>query len=403
VDQGRLDVGDACALTRGRFAAMRLFGPLFRDRLPGWLLQLAVLAVLVFLVLEAIHNARVNVARLGLEPGFDFLRSEAGFQISQHLIPYGPSSRYIDAVYVAILNTLAVVSVSIVLSTILGLLAALGRLSRNPLLAKISTAYIELFRNVPLLLQIFFWYFTALVLVPRVRDSIELGPALLNNRGLYLPSFSLDAASWWVCVVDVVLVLACLSFALRRQRRPDVRRHVAILGGLFFAVAATLHIAVGPAIHWDMPVSRGLSEQGGIPVGPEFLAMALGLSIYNSAFMAEIFRSGMLAIPTGQYEAAATVNLSGLKAWILILMPQTLRLVLPPAIGQYQTLIKASSLAAAIGYPDVMQVVGGTILTQTSRAIEAMAMVILIYMVINLTLSLLINLYNGRVMSRGGA
>ncbi|MGZ5864908.1 MAG: amino acid ABC transporter permease [Xanthobacteraceae bacterium] len=381
---------------------MRLFGPLFRDRLPGWLLQLAVLAVLVFLVLEAVHNARVNIVRLGLEPGYDFLRSEAGFQISQHLVPYGPGSRYLDAIFVAILNTLAVASVSIVLSTVLGLFTSLGRLSRNPLLARLSTAYVELFRNIPLLLQIFFWYFTALALVPRVRDSIELGPILLNNRGLYLPSISFDA-SWWILMLDAVLVFALLAFALRRQRWLHHPDHVAIIGGTFVVAAFALHVAFGAGLHWEMPVIRGLSVQGGLPVGPEFLALALGLSIYNSAFMAEIFRSGMLAIPKGQYEAAATVNLSGLKAWILILLPQTLRLVLPPAIGQYQTLIKASSLAAAIGYPDVMQVVGGTILTQTSRAVEAMSLVILIYMVINLSLSLLINIYNARVLSRGGA
>jgi len=250
---------------------------------------------------------------------------------------------------VATLNTLLVVALASVLATAIGLAVAFGRLVPQPLVRKAAGAYVEVFRNIPLLLQIFFWYFSALALLPPVAESLHLGGVLLNNRGLFLPRLQ------W--------------------------------GG-----------GVGIALDW--PVAEGLNVSGGFTLLPELMALTLGLAIYNGAFLAEIFRAGIQSVPPGQSEAATTLGLSGWRAAWLVVLPQALRLALPPAAGQYQTLAKASSLAAAIGYPDIMQIVGGTILSQTSQALEAMALVVLLYAAINLAIALIVHLVNRRLLHR---
>jgi general L-amino acid transport system permease protein len=211
----------------------------------------------------------------------------------------------------------------------------------------VCSTYVEVVRNIPLLLQIFFWYFTAIALLPPVADSFHFGGILLNNRGLFLPR---------------------------------------------------LHFAGGIGIDW--PVAEGFNVSGGLVLLPELVALTLGLAVYNSAFLAEIFRAGIQSVPRGQSEAATSVGLSGPRAALLVILPQALRLALPPAAGQYQDMAKASSLAAAIGYPDIMQIVGGTILSQTSQALEAMALVLLLYAVINLLIAFGMNVANQRLMRK---
>ena len=294
-------------------------------------------------------NFEANARALGLSVGFDFLRSQAGFQIAQSLIDFTPASPYLEAIVAAALNTLLVVALASASSTLIGLCIAFGRLAPPGLVRGASAAYVEVFRNIPLLLQILFWYFSAIVLLPLVGDSIELGPVLLNNRGLFLPSLQLD-----------------------------------------------------PALGLNRPHVDGFDVAGGVVILPELMALTLGLSIYNSTFLAEIFRAGILSVPRGQSEAAATVGLSAVRAALLIVLPQALRVALPAAGGQYQTLAKASSLAAAIGYPDIMQIVGGTVASQTSQALEAMTLVVLLYAAINLAIALLVNLLNRRLIAHEG-
>ena len=319
------------------------------ERLPGYVLQLLLLAVIGWLAWRGISNFLTNAHTLGVSIGWGFLRTEAGFEIAQTLVPFGPASTYGHAILVATLNTLLVVTLAIVFSTLIALFIAFGRLSTHPLVRGASTTYVEVFRNIPMLLQIFFWYFSAIALLPDVGESLHLGPALLNNRGLFLPHLMMSGAN---------------------------------------------------GLSWDVPVVEGFNVSGGFALLPELIALTLGLSIYNSTFLAEIFRAGILSVPRGQSEAAATVGLSGARAALLVVLPQALRVALPPAAGQYQTLAKASSLAAAIGYPDIMQIVGGTVLSQTGQALEAMALVVLLYAAINLAIAFLVNLANRRLMKR---
>jgi general L-amino acid transport system permease protein len=321
-----------------------------RERVPGIVAQAAVLAAVAWLAWSGVANFVRNVRALRVSAGFGFLHGEAGFAIAQSLVPFGPASSYADAIVVATLNTLLVVALASLLGTAIGIAVAFGRLTRQPLIRALASAYVEVFRNIPLLLQIFFWYFSAMALLPGVGASIAFGPVLLNNRGLFLPALQATAAGW----------------------------------------------------AWSLPQAEGFDVAGGVALLPELMALTLGLAIYNGAFLAEIFRAGILSVPRGQLEAAATLGLGPVRTARLVTLPQALRLAVPPATGQYQTLAKASALAAAIGYPDIMQIVGGTVLSQTSQALEAMLLVVLLYAAINLTIALAGHAVNRRLLRLEG-
>jgi len=320
----------------------RLSRALLAERWLGWALQVLLLAVVAWLAYRGGANFRTNLRALGLSAGFDFLHAQAGFQIAQSLIPFGPASSYLDAVVAAALNTLLVIGLAAVASTLLALVVAFGRLAPPGVVRTLAGAYVETFRNIPVLLQILFWYSFAIALLPGVADSLQFGGVLLNNRGLFLPLGS---------------------------NRPHV---------------------------------EGFDVSGGVAILPELIALTLGLSIYNSAFLAEIFRAGILSVPRGQIEAATSVGLTGVRAAFLVTLPQALRVALPAAGGQYQILAKSSALAAAIGYPDIMQIVGGTIASQTSQALEAMALVVLLYAAINLGIAAGVAFVNRRLLRAEG-
>jgi general L-amino acid transport system permease protein len=311
------------------------------ERLPGWIVQALLVTAIAWLVIRGVANFHANLKALGVSAGFGFLHSQAGFQIAQSLIPFGPASSYWTAIVVATQNTLLVIVLAGAVSTLIALVVAFGRLAPPGLVRGASAAYVEVFRNIPVLLQILFWYASAIALLPPVSDSLQFGGALLNNRGLFLP--------------------------------------------------------FGSAPHVE-----GFDVAGGIAILPELMALTLGLSIYNSAFLAEIFRAGILSVPRGQVEAAATVGLAGWRAALLITLPQALRVALPAAGGQYQILAKSSALAAAIGYPDIMQIIGGTIASQTSQVLEAMTLVVVLYAAINLAIALAVGLANRRLLRREG-
>ena len=374
------------------------------ERLPGYVGQALLLALVAWLAWRGFSNFLGNVRVLGVSTGYGFLRAEAGFEIAQSMVAFGPASSYLRAVVVATLNSLLVIALAGLLSTLVGLCIAFGRLAPHPLIRGAASAYVEVFRNIPLLLQIFFWYFSAMALLPGVGDSLHLGAALLNNRGLFLPRLQLTPASAWA----VAAAFAAFAVLFMLARRSLKARAIAGAGSLALTAAALGALCIAPLVLMhaqfglDSPRVEGFNVSGGFALLPELVALTLGLSIYNSTFLAEIFRAGILSVPRGQSEAAATVGLSGVRAALLITLPQALRVALPPAAGQYQTLAKASSLAAAIGYPDIMQIVGGTVLSQTSQALEAMALVVLLYAAINLAIALAVNLVNRRLLKREG-
>ncbi len=375
-----------------------------KERLPGYAGQVVLLALVVWLAWGGFSNFLGNVRALGVSTGYGFLHAEAGFEIAQSMIAFGPGSSYLDAVIVATLNSLLVIALASVFSTVIGLFIAFGRLAPHPLIRGASSAYVEVFRNIPLLLQIFFWYFSAMALLPGVGDSLGLGAVLLNNRGLFFPRLQMTLSGAWAVAAAFaafVLLFLLVHRALRSRALAGagtLALTAAVLVVLCFAPLALMQGQFG----LDSPRAEGFNVSGGFAVLPELMALTLGLSIYNSTFLAEIFRAGILSVPRGQSEAAATVGLSGVRAALLITLPQALRLALPPAAGQYQTLAKASSLAAAVGYPDIMQIVGGTVLSQTSQALEAMALVVLLYAAINLVIALAVNLANRRLLRHDG-
>jgi len=374
------------------------------ERLRDYLGQALLLVLVVWLLWSGFSNFLGNLRALGIAAGFDFLHSEAGFEIAQSMIAFSPASSYLDAVIVATLNSLLVIALASLLSTLIALCIAFGRLTQQPLIRGASTAYVEVFRNIPLLLQIFFWYFSAMALLPGVGESHQLGAVLLNNRGLFLPRIQLTPAG----VAALAVALTTFVMLTRSARRWLKSKTFTGPGALaltlvLLAVLCLAPLALMPAeFALERPRVEGFNVDGGFTLLPELMALTLGLSIYNSTFLAEIFRAGILSVPRGQSEAAASVGLSGVRAALLITLPQALRVALPPAAGQYQTLAKASALAAAIGYPDIMQIVGGTVLTQTNQALEAMVLVVLLYASINLVIALVVNLANRRLLQREG-
>lgn len=374
------------------------------ERWRGYVSQAVLLALVVWLVWSGFSNFLGNVRALGISVGYGFLHGEAGFQIAQSMIAFDPTSSYLDAVIVATLNSLLVIALASLLSTVIGLCVAFGRLTPHPIIRGASSAYVEVFRNIPLLLQIFFWYFSAMALLPGVGEGFKFGAVLLNNRGLFFPRMQLSLAA--ASALAAALAVFVLLFTLARRWLKS--KGITGAGAMALAVVALIVLCFAPLsllqaqFALDSPRVEGFNVGGGFALLPELMALTLSLSIYNSTFLAEIFRAGILSVPRGQSEAATTVGLSGVRAALLITLPQALRVALPPAAGQYQTLAKASSLAAAIGYPDIMQIVGGTVLSQTSQALEAMTLVVLLYAAINLFIALAVNLANRRLLKRDG-
>jgi general L-amino acid transport system permease protein len=370
------------------------------ERLWDYAGQAVLLALVLWLAWSGLVNFLGNVRVLGLAAGYGFLDAEAGFQIAQSLIAFSPRSSYLDVVIVAALNSLLVIVLASVLSTLIGLVMAFGRLASHGLIRGAAATYVEVFRNIPLLLQILFWYFSAIAVLPGVGDSLAFGGALLNNRGLFLPRVQVTMAGGSTLVAGLAAFVG-LFWLARRWLKTTARDNgwSLALSGAIIALLCLAPLALMRAdFGIDNPQVEGFNVGGGFAVLPELAALTLGLSIYNSTFLAEIFRAGILSVPRGQAEAAATVGLSGVRAALLITLPQAMRVALPPAAGQYQTLAKASALAAAIGYPDIMQLVGGTVLSQTNQALEVMALVVLLYAAINLAIALAVNLLNRRLL-----
>ncbi len=362
-------------------------------------LQIAVVVIVGGLAYAAIHNAAQNLANAHITSGFGFWNNTAGFDISQTLIDYSPStSTFGRAFWVGLLNTLLVGALGIVLATVLGFTIGIARLSRNWLVAHLAGGYVELIRNVPLLLQLLFWYNAVLKSLPQLDGSVALpGGGLLNNRGLFLPRPEFAASFRYGLIALVVGVAAAVVLRVwSRRRRDQTGEPTPIFWpalGLVLGIPLVFVLLTDIPIRFDYPQVRRFNVMGGIEILPEFAALLLALTIYTAAFIAEAVRAGVLAVPHGQTEAAQALGLRSGTTLRFVVVPQAMRVIIPPLTSQYLNLIKNSSLAVAIGYPDLVQVFTGSVLNLTGQAVEVVAITMAVYLCISLVTSLLMNLY----------
>ena len=376
--------------------------PFWRDIRVIRILSQVAFAVLVMVAAGVLYSNMMHGLRSrGLGGSFGFLRLEAGFAIGEG-ITYDPSDSYARAFLVGIVNTLRVTIVGIILTTILGVVMGVARLSTNWLINNIAAVYVELIRNTPLLVQLFVWYFAIILKLPRVKESIALpGSIFISNRGAALPGPVPTASfrSWLYYLIAAAAVAVVLWIARARGERRTGRPAFSLLWiGVVFVALGTLGWFVTPGAPFilDRPSLQGWNYQGGITLTPEFVAMLLGLVIYTGAFIAEVVRAGIQAVPRGQIEAARAVGLNEMQTLRLVIFPQALRVIVPPLTSQYLNLAKNSSLAIAIGFPDLFNV-AGTIFNQTGQAVQVIALIMVSYLSMSLFTSLLMNLYNRRV------
>ncbi|WP_437608456.1 amino acid ABC transporter permease [Erwinia sp. V71] len=368
----------------------------------AWLYQIIAIAAVFIIVGYLIHNTIINLASRGITSGFDFLDRSAGFGIVQHLIDYSEGDTYARVFLVGLTNTLLVSALCIVFASVLGFVIGLARLSDNWLLRKISNIYIEIFRNIPPLLQIFFWYFAVLRNLPGPRDALNaFDIAFVSNRGLYIPWP--EYAPGTVPFLVALLLAVIASVALFRFNRThqlktgQLRRTWPIALALLIGLPLLANLFFGVATHWDVPELRGFNFRGGFALIPELAALTLALSIYTSSFIAEVIRSGIQSVPHGQHEAARSLGLPNPVTLRQVIIPQAMRVIIPPLTSQYLNIVKNSSLAAAIGYPDMVSLFAGTVLNQTGQAIETIAITMAVYLIISLSISLLMNIYNRKI------
>lgn len=366
------------------------------------LFQTLVLLLTLGAAFYLVHNTATNLERQGIASGFGFLGKGAGFDIIQHLIPYDEQSTYGSAFLVALLNTLLVSVLGVAFATVLGFAIGIARLSTNFLLSRLALAYIEIVRNVPLLLQLFFWYFAVLRSLPSARESHALGNVVfLNLRGLYVPAPIPEPGFWpYLALVGAAVVAATFFIRWSRQRRiatgkvlPAVR--LALASVSLFAVLA--FVVLGRPLAWEIPELKGFNFSGGLVLIPELVSLLVALTVYTAAFIAEIVRAGILSVSHGQTEAALALGLKRAQVLRHVVIPQALRVVLPPMTSQYLNLTKNSSLAAAIAYPDLVLVFAGTVLMQTGQAVEVIALTMLVYLTVSLAISYAMNRYGRAV------
>ena len=365
--------------------------------------QLILVAAVGVVIYAAARNAAQNLANTHITSGFAFWNNTAGFDISQTLIAYSAStSSFGRAFWVGLLNTLLVAGIAIVLATVLGFAIGLARLSRNWLVARLAGLYVELIRNVPLLLQLLFWYNAVLKVLPELRGSVALpGGSLLNNRGLFLPRPEFAASFRYVLIVLAAGVAAAIVFrAWARRRQDHTGEQIPVLWpalGLITGLALVFTLLTDLPIRFSYPQIGRFNVMGGLEILPEFAALLLALSVYTAAFIAEVVRAGVLAVPPGQTEAAQALGLRAGARLRLVVVPQAMRVIVPPLTSQYLNLIKNSSLAVAIGYPDLVQVFAGSVLNLTGQAVEVIAITMTVYLFISLVTSLVMNLYGRAV------
>jgi len=371
------------------------------QRVRGRIYQTLLLACVAALALCAIHNALTNMRARGVPMGFGFWNEVAGFDINLHLINYTELSTYGQAFWVGLLNTLLIAVICVPLATLLGFAIGVARLSPNWLLSRFALGYTSVLRNTPLLLLLLFWYNAVLKSLPGPRQSISIGDAVfLNNRGLFLPMpVPRDQAIWFTGAIATALVLAAgfREWARRRQERSGTQAPVtAVAVALIIGLPMIVAVVAGAPFAFDIAKLSGFNLKGGLQVIPEMAALVFGLVTFTAAFIAEIVRAGLRAVPVGQSEAAAALGLHRGLTMKLVVIPQAMRLITPPLTSQYLNIVKNSSLAVFIGYPDLVQIFAGTVLNQTQAAVQVMAITMAVYLFISLAVALALNLFNVR-------
>ncbi|MBP6019754.1 MAG: amino acid ABC transporter permease [Burkholderiaceae bacterium] len=362
--------------------------------------QVLILGIVGMGVWYLVSNTLHNLAVRNITTGFSFLHREAGFAIGESPIDYQPADTYGRAIWVGILNTLKVSVIGVIAATFFGTLLGIARLSKNWLLVRVATTYIEVMRNIPLLLQLFFWYAIITESMPGPRDAYHpMKGVFISNRGLKLPSIQGDALDWIIAAVGLAIV-AILVLGHWAKKRQDATGNIFPLGRV-----AIVLLLIFPVVGWllsggslslELPELKGFNFVGGLNLSPEFAALLIGLIVYTSAFIAEVVRSGIQSVGRGQWEAGEAIGLSRGRMLRLVILPQALRVIIPPMTSQYLNLTKNSSLAVAIGYPDIVSVVNTT-LNQTGQAIEGILIIMAAYLTVSLSISIFMNWYNKRI------
>jgi general L-amino acid transport system permease protein len=371
--------------------------PVFRSIV--W--QVVIVGVVIAIGWYFVRNTNENLAARHIATGFGFLGRVAGIPIGESLLPYNPAvNTYGRALLIGVLNTLQVAVIGVVLATILGTLIGIGRLSKNWLLAKLTAFYVETLRDIPLLLQLLFWY-TVLQGLPGPKQSWHLGNvAFLSNRGMKLPELDWQPAHSWALLAFVAGLIGTVAWNRRAHRQQDetgIRPAVwPVSLALLIGLPVVVWAALGAPWQIELPVLRGFNFQGGGSLSPEYFALMLGLVIYTASYIAEIVRSGIQAIPQGQWEAGGALGLSQGQVLRQIILPQAMRIIIPPMTSQYLNLTKNSSLAVAIGFQDIVSI-ANTTLNQTGQAIEGIAIIMAVYLTISLSISMFMNWYNARI------
>jgi general L-amino acid transport system permease protein len=375
---------------------------LYRPEVRQAVYQVVLVVLLLALFYTLVHNTAANLRKQNIASGFDFVSRTAGFDVSQSLIAFDSSMTYGRAFLVGLLNTLVVAGLGVVAATILGFVIGIARLSSNWLIARLAAVYVEVIRNIPPLLQLFFWYFAVLKALPPPRQSLAVpGAGFLNVRGLYLPSPIAEAGFETVLLaipIGIAAAAAVYVWARRRQRLtgqqfPVFWSSLALIVGM----PLLIHLMLGSPLSFDYPELKGFNFQGGMVLQPEFLALLLGLSIYTASYIAEIVRAGIQGVSKGQKEAALAIGLTQGQSLRLVVIPQAMRIIIPPLTSQFLNLTKNSSLAVAIGYPDLVSVWSGTVLNQTGQAVEVILVTMCVFLTISLVTSAFMNWFNRRM------
>ena len=364
--------------------------------------QILLIAALAYFFYSIIQNTLDNMTARGVSTGFGFMSEPAGFDILQTLIPFDSTYSFGRSFIVGVLNTLLVTVLGIIFATLLGFIIGVARLSNNWLVSKIATVYIETFRNIPLLIQIIFWYSLIVGSLPAVRDSFSLFDSFfLNQRGINIPSPIYESGFIYTTVALIIGIIGSIilkKWARKRQEATGKQFPVFLsIIGLIILLPLIVFFITGSPITWDIPKLGRFNLQGGATVIPELVGLLLALTIYTAAFIAEIVRSGIKAVSHGQSEAALSVGLTPAQNLRLVVIPQALRVIIPPLTSQYLNLFKNSSLAAAIGYPDLVAVFMGTTLNQTGQAVEIVAVTMAVYLIVSLLISMFMNWYNAKM------
>ena len=368
----------------------------------AWLFQIITVIAVVAMGWYLFDNTQTNLQHRGITSGFGFLENSAGFGIAQHLIPFKESDSYARVFLIGLLNTLLVTFIGVILATLLGFIVGVARLSNNWIVNKLATVYVEVFRNIPPLLQILFWYFAVFLTLPGPRAAHGfLGSFFVSSRGLNMPAAITNDATW-PFVISIVLAIVAIvimtKWANKRFEATGEPFHKFWAGlALFIVIPALCALIFGAPVHWELPELKGFNFVGGWVLIPELLALTLALTVYTAAFIAEIVRSGIKSVSHGQTEAARSLGLRPGPTLRKVIIPQAMRVIIPPLTSQYLNLAKNSSLAAGIGYPEMVSLFAGTVLNQTGQAIEVIAITMSVYLVISISISLLMNWYNKRI------